>query len=307
MVEEVTDLAKDPRPTLRGASDHHRVRAGMLEHVARHFRRVDISVRRHGDAHGLLHRAYGVVLHGADEGALARAAVDRQGSDPRVLGDVGDAHGVAVLSVPASAYFQRHRHVDGSDHALDDSTDQRFVLQERRPGGDVADLLRRTPHVDIDDLGAPIDVVASRVGHLRGIGTRDLHDDGLDLSFVIRAPQRLACIPKLRIGGNHLGNGETGTQPLAQLAERTIGDTGHRRDDEIAQNAMRADLHCESLKRICDERERIIPSLRRGGQRVRRFIFLQSDCCKRASIACVDSSATRFALGSCVQRPQRSP
>src|SRR5207237_7227087 len=38
IIEEVTDLAKDPRTALSRTPDHDRVRARVLQHVARHFR-----------------------------------------------------------------------------------------------------------------------------------------------------------------------------------------------------------------------------------------------------------------------------
>src|ERR1022692_1247851 len=204
MVEEVTDLAEDPRASLRRASDHYRVRAGMLQHVARHFRRVDIPIGRHRHAHGLLHRPYGVVLDSADETTLARTAVNRERRDAGAFGDVSDAHRVSVLAIPPGADLQRHGNVDRIDHALDNSAHQRFVLHQRGPRGDVTDLLRRTAHVDVDDLRASIDVIARRIGHLRGIGAGDLHDDRLDLAVMIHSPLRLARIPKLRIRRYHL-------------------------------------------------------------------------------------------------------
>ena len=75
--------------------------------------------------------------------------------------------------------------------AREDRRDQRLVGQQRRAGGDVADLLRRAAHVDVDDLRAVRDVVARGLGHQRRIGAGDLHRDRRALALVIDAPPRL--------------------------------------------------------------------------------------------------------------------
>ena len=154
-----------------------------------------------------------------------------------------------MLPIPTGPDLQCHRHVDRRNHALDDGADQRFVLEQRGAGRNIADLLCRTAHVDVDDLRASIDVVARRVSHLLRVGAGDLHDDRLDLAIVIHAPLRLVRIPQLRIRRDHLRNGEAGTKPLAQLPEWPVGHTGHRGDDKIALDVIRADVHCLDLSR----------------------------------------------------------
>ena len=123
------------------------------------------------------------------------------------------------------------------------AADQRLVLQQRRTGRDVADLFRRAAHVDVDDLRAALDVVASCLGHHRRIGTGDLHNDRLDLAAMVGASQGLGRVPQLRIRGDHFGHREPGAQALAQLAKRPVGDARHRRDDQGNRNVIRADLH----------------------------------------------------------------
>jgi hypothetical protein len=81
------------------------------------------------------------------------------------------------------------------------------------------------------------------------VGAGDLYDDRLDLAIVIHAPLRLAGIPEPWIRRDHFRNGEAGTHPFAQLPERTVGHTGHRGDDKIALDVMRADMHCLNLSR----------------------------------------------------------
>ncbi len=197
---------------------------------------------------------------------------------------------VAVCAVPAGAYFQRHGHVDRGDPRF-----RRLRPPVIRSAAAPSRPRRCRPsspdtHVDVDDLRAPVDVVAGGVSHLRGIGTGDLDDYGLDLALVVRALQRLARVAELRIGGNHLRNGETGAEPLAQLAERTVGHASHRRDNEIAQNAMRADLHCVSLWGICYEGSELYRVCDAVVSAFVGSIFFRCSCCKRASPASVRRS-----------------
>src|SRR4029078_7546420 len=59
--------------------------------------------------------------------------------------------------------------------AQPDAAVQSLFGEKRRARGRVADLLGRTPHVDVDDLRAPLDVVARGVRHPARIGAGDLH------------------------------------------------------------------------------------------------------------------------------------
>jgi hypothetical protein len=127
-----------------------------------------------------------------------------------------------------------------------------LVLQQRRAGHDVADLLRRAAHVDVDDLGAVVDVVARRLGHHRRVGAGDLHADRLDLALVVGTSARLRRTVKQRVRGHHLGHRHARAQSLAQLAERPIGDARHGRDDQVVAEGVRADAHDELLGKGAD-------------------------------------------------------
>jgi hypothetical protein len=97
----------------------------------------------------------------------------------------------------------RRRH-DG----LEDAGDQRLVLHQRGAGHHVADLLGRAAHVDVDDLGAAVDVVAGGLGHHGRIGAGDLHGDRVNLAVVVGAPLGLGAAVEQGVGGDHLGDGE---------------------------------------------------------------------------------------------------
>src|SRR6185312_2969698 len=158
--EVMRDFAEDPRPALRRAADHHRIRSRVIEDEPRLRRRIDVAVGDHRDRNAGLHRGDGVVLGHAFVFVRAGAAMHGERRDARVLRDARDVQRVAVFAVPAGADLQRDRHVHRSNHRRADARDQRLVLQQRRARPYVADLLRRAAHVDVDDLGAVVGVVA---------------------------------------------------------------------------------------------------------------------------------------------------
>ena len=128
--------------------------------------------------------------------------------DAGLFGDTGHRGCVAVLRIPAGTDLQGYRHINGPDDRLEDAPDQRLVLQQCRAGHEVADLLRRAAHVDIDDLRTVVHVEAGRVRHHGGIRTGDLHGYRRSLARVINAALCLAAAPEQRIGRHHFRHGK---------------------------------------------------------------------------------------------------
>ena len=115
---------------------------------------------------------------------------------PDVFRHTGDRDGVAVGLVPAGAHFQRHRHVYRLDNGFENMADQRFVFHQRRARCLVADFLRRTAHVDVDDLRAGIDVALRGFHHHLRIAAGDLHDARFGFAAVVHAPPRFVVCHK---------------------------------------------------------------------------------------------------------------
>ena len=214
-----------------------------------------------GIADRRLHRADRRVLDRPRERARARPAVHGERCHPRRLGDARDRHRVAMSGIAAGADLERHRHVDRPDDRREDRPDERLVREQRGARGDVADLLRGAAHVDVDDLRAACDVVARRVRHEGGIRAGDLHRDRRRLALVVSATPRFLRAAKLRIRGDHLGDGVPRAEALAQETKRPIGDARHRRDGEIVRKVVRSDAH--GRRKIVIERNAC-----RGGKRI---------------------------------------
>ena len=212
----VTDFAEDPGTSLRAAADQQAVGAGVVEDGFGFFRGVDVAVGPDRDAEILLDSGDRVVLGLAAVFLVAGAAVDGQGLDAGLLGDAGDDRGVLLVGGPARADLQGHGHVDGSDHGLQDGLDQGLVLHQGRTRPGLADFLGRAAHVDVDQVGTQLNVVASGFGETLGDRAGNLHADRLRLADVVHSLARFARVPEFGVRGGHLGGGQARAHAFAQ-------------------------------------------------------------------------------------------
>src|SRR3569832_1960558 len=194
--EIVLDAAEYPRCALRGAADHHRVGARVIEHLLGHVRRGDVAVRDDGKLDARLDRGEGVENGLAAITAGARAAVHGERMYAALFGYARDLDAVAVIWVPARAYLERHRNIDRLHHRFEYARYQRLVLQERGARHHVAHLFRWAAHVDDDELRAVIGVVARGLGHRRGNDANEQHRARLHLADVIDALLRFHAVPQ---------------------------------------------------------------------------------------------------------------
>ena len=225
------------RPTITAS------RLRVVEHEARALGRIDIAVGEHRDAHRGLDRRDGLVLGFAQVLVGAGAAVHGQrrdaGSPRRSARSPGHCgcprfQPVRILSVTGTS--------TAATTAARIRADQRLVLHQRGAGPDIADLLGRATHVDVDDLRAMVDVVACGLGQHPRIGAGDLHADRRRFVDVIHAVHGFRGVPEPRFGSGHLRHAQAGAHPLAQHAERLVGDTGHRRQHDRNLDPVGADL-----------------------------------------------------------------
>ncbi len=183
-----------------------------------------------------------------------------------VFGDLRDHQRVLVARIPARAEFQRDGYIHRLHHGFENAPDQGLILEESGTGEGVADFFRRAAHVDVDDLRAPLHVVAGGLGHHVRIRPGDLHRDRLDFALVIGASAGFLAAPQQRVRSHHLGHGQTRAELLTQLSEGTVRDPGHRRDKKIIAQSARTDSHRLSRKFFWKERN-FIPKHERLGKR----------------------------------------
>ncbi|MNZ14672.1 hypothetical protein D3C78_316010 [compost metagenome] len=221
------DLAKDPGSPLGRSTDQQGIDAGGIEDLSGFLWRIDIAIGEDRNGHRLLDRRDGVVLGFAGVQVGAGPAVDGQGLDTGLFGDLRHSDAVPVRSVPTGADLQGNRHVNGLDHGVEDLGHQGLILHQRGACGLVADLLRRAAHVDIDDLGTEFDIGPGRFRqHLR-ITTGYLDGAGLRIPLVEQAQPRFAAVPQAHVAGDHFRYHHAGTEAAAEQTKRSVGHTRH--------------------------------------------------------------------------------
>ena len=137
----------------------------------------------------------------------------------RILEAARQRHRVALLQAPASAHLERDRHAvrrRRPHHGFDDFKGQRLVAHQRRASPLVADLLGRAAHVDVDDLGAVLDVEPRRPRHRFRVGAGDLHGDRPGLAGVVAPQTGLVGMPERGVRRGHLGHDQPGALCTAQ-------------------------------------------------------------------------------------------
>ena len=140
-----------------------------------------------------------------------------------------NSHAIYALVIPAGANLERYGHADGTHHRGQDGGDQGLVTQQRGTTGAAADFFCGAPHVDVDDLGAPVSIQPRGLREHFRLGARELHHPRLRLSGVIQSMPRLRGVPQARVAGEHFRCSKASAELARQDAERAIRDPRHGR------------------------------------------------------------------------------
>ena len=225
--EEVRDLAEDPRAALRGAADHHARRRRCA--AARRAPSPAWRCRRWrspGCAPPRLTAAIVSYSTVADERARARAAVHGRAPACRRPRRCARSRRVARVRMRAGADLERDRHVDRA---------RRPPRGSRATSGSSASSAEPAAALHTFFAGQPmlmsmicaprVDVVARGLRHQRADRRRrSARRSGATSPAWSMRRRDLVGAPQPRIGRDHLGHRVARAQPLAQRAERAVGD-----------------------------------------------------------------------------------
>src|SRR5262245_59678913 len=114
------------------------------------------------------------------------------------------------------------------------------ISHERRSRGPIGHLLRRTTHIDVDDVGALLLGDARTFRHPSDLASGELHNMDPDASAVA-ANGGLAFSPHQAGTGRHFGNDQSRAEPFRQPAERCIGNAGHWSQNHAVRDNDRPD------------------------------------------------------------------
>lgn len=232
-VEQVANLAEDPRAAEGGAAHHDGVDAVALKALAGHGGRGDVAVADDGDVDAR------VVLDLADEGPVgfagvhlaAGAPVDGQGGDTAVLQLFGQGGDALVLAVPAEAGLDGDGQLDGFDDLTRDVEHEGDVLEQSGAGSLAGYALDGAAEVEVDDVGAGLFDDAGGLDHGGYVASVDL--DGYGALFLqdVEFLHRLVDAADEGVGRYELGVDHVGSLFLAEQAEAYVGHILHRRQE----------------------------------------------------------------------------
>ena len=107
----------------------------------------------------------------------------------------------------------------------------------------MTDFFGWTPHVDVDDLRAALDVVNRGLGHHVCVCARDLYRDGAGFAFVIGATRGFQTVPQIFSRSDHFAHCIRRAQLFAQHAKGSVGDTCHGCHKHVVCQLERTNAH----------------------------------------------------------------
>ena len=186
-VQIMLDFPEDPGSPLSSAAYHQGVGPGVVEHCSGFMRVSNIPIRDNRNGNTLLNCPNAVVFRVAVKQTGAGSAVNRQGLNTTVFGQLGNLHSYDALApsrcessaLPAHPPRQPPR---GGSVLPDPGTATRRTRQAS------GSLFGRASHIDVDDLRAAGHVDTRGGGHIIRIASGNLHgaDPGSSLCTIRR-------------------------------------------------------------------------------------------------------------------------
>ena len=225
------DLPRQPRLALRATSDHHRVRPRTIECVPRIGKRGDVAIDHQRNIDRLANGANRVPVGLALVELAAGAAMHRNQPDAGGFGPPRQFRRIDRAVIPTETHLQRHGYADRADGRLDQRQRVVEIAHQGRAGLPPGHMAGGTTHVDVDDVRPRRFGDTGPLRHPAGLAARQLHDMGAAAGG-LRAQQRHWPAAHQIVAGRHLGNHQTGAEPLDLPPERDVGDPGHRRQHD---------------------------------------------------------------------------
>ncbi len=259
------DLAKDPRVCRCRAPDHDRIATGLGDHRGGVFRRQNVAIADHRDAHRILHGGDVLPARLAGVPVFPGPRMERDRVQAAVLGQPGELHADNVFVVPPHAELDRKGDRHGGADAFEDDLDQGQVAQQTGPAVAGDDALGRAAEVQIDEIEAGILADARGIRKRLRVRPEELCGDWV-LVVVVGQVALALHLPHARqtIGGGELGHDEPATGLLIargllhvfglrrsvrgelagvldEAAKDGVGNAGHGREHGRRRNVHVAD------------------------------------------------------------------
>ena len=249
-IETFGDDAGPPRPAIGASADHDAVGAGGFEHGGGiHWRHaVAIGNQRNGDR--LAHTMDGGPVGAATVELAAGAAMDGHHLYASQLGAAGQLRGIEAAMVPAETHLEGHGNAGGTNRCFDEAQRMIEIAHQSRAGKPTGHLAGRTPHVDVDHLGAEILGNARAFRHPSGFASGKLDDEWIKLRRALRTAHHVG--PRLHqfFAGHHFRNNQPRAMAMGERTERLVGHPGHGGEKDAVARLDQTDPDAHLL---CDD------------------------------------------------------
>ena len=189
--QKMSHFTKYPGPPQGSTANHDRISPSRSQHVTSFGRTVNIAVGHHRHTQRCLDCRNRFILGVSRVTLSAGASMHSDHLHPGILCQSRQLHRIFVRFAPTRTHLERHRHIvqgAGLNHGLHDPHSQPKVLHQRRASPLMTHLFGRTPHVDVDDLCAKVDVAACGVGHHLRINSCNLNRNRPGLTGMTESP-----------------------------------------------------------------------------------------------------------------------
>tara|TARA_B100002003_G_scaffold36894_1_gene32285 strand:- start:883 stop:1770 length:888 start_codon:yes stop_codon:yes gene_type:complete len=236
---------ENPRISDCGAANHHPVTAGVRLHALDIRRRAHIAVANHRHRKRLLHRRDGIPIGVPGISLNARTRVHRHQAGAVLLQCARHLQIIARVIVPSQPDFCADRNLHSRDQSFHQPRNQARVAHHSSASSPLSDLLHKTAHVDIDNVGAEI------LQPLRGIHNafhimpvKLKHNRALVLAEaqLLLGAQAAAAPPLQLVHVDEFGVAQRRAQRSADRPKRQIGESRHRSENQISEHRNSTDV-----------------------------------------------------------------
>src|SRR5262245_56156553 len=242
-VHRLPGLAEDVWVGDRAAPDVDGVAADLVEPPHRVLGFEDVAAARNRDRDMAFDLAHQIPIGPALVALDARAPVERDHRAAAILNQLRDLDAVDRFVVPARADLHRHRDGDRAFDLGQDFFELRQVAQQIRSAAAVDHLLRRTPAVYVDKIGAGLLGDLGGPAHPHLVVSENLDRYRALFRFEAHHLMRAHVAARQTFDADEFGDDQT--QPAAFFgdpAKRRIGHARHRREDERRREFAPFDL-----------------------------------------------------------------
>ena len=233
-VKVVSNLAENPRATIRCTTNHHRIHAIAVKHLLSLYSRVNISIADNWnmDSRVVLNLAYKSPVRLASIHLTASTTMDCKCRNTNILQSVSYLLNILTLIVPAEASLYCHGLTDSVYNLARHLNHQRHIAHHTATCTTTRDFLHRAAEVYINNIWICSLGNLCRLYHRLYLISINLDTHRALKVRNLKLCKRLSRITNKPIRGYKLRSDHIGTEELTHISERWVGNILHRRKEK---------------------------------------------------------------------------